>query len=102
MTTGAWPRHADARPLHQLRGAAVDHQGLAVVERAVRGAVRPVTLGEPVALGDPRPAGGGAVRDDGEIDQSEAVEARGVAGLVDRLEATQAGASTQAPALLPP
>src|SRR6185437_2748497 len=79
-----------ARPLHQLRGAAVAHQVLAVVERAVRRAVRPVALREAVALGDPGPAGGGGMRDDGEIDQPEAVEGRVAPGLVDRLEATQA------------
>src|SRR6185312_241941 len=68
----------------------VDHQGLAVVQRAVRDAVRAVALGEAVALGDPGPARRRAVRHDREADQPEAVEARLVARLVHRLEAVQA------------
>src|SRR6185312_2311254 len=69
----------------------VDHQGLAVVQRAVRDAVRAVALRKPVALGDPGPARRRAVRHEGEADQPQAVVARLVARLVHRLEATQAG-----------
>ena len=80
----------------------VDHQGLAVVQRAVLDAVRAVALGEAVALADPGAARRRAVRDDREADQPEAVIAGSSPGSSTVSSPRRLGASTQAPALLPP